>query len=238
MARCRHGSHVLFLGSTLALASCMLLLRAPHQEDGAAGPAFVDGFLATATSENVRGLRGRVALQAEATERVELVKINTANVQTTAGLLSGLVGFLLGGIFVGAGLFAAGSYIARQEGEFSKGLQGVSEMTLEALNFTAGMDNKYQVTGKLGQAVNETLASTIKPQDRANVESAVRTLSDTVTSIDEELGIRRSVGPITLSASEYAAAAVGELVKFDDKNKVSETVFLKISEVTGQKKLS
>mmetsp|Transcript_15838 Transcript_15838/g.28885 ORF Transcript_15838/g.28885 Transcript_15838/m.28885 type:complete len:240 (-) Transcript_15838:110-829(-) len=233
MGKCNKGTIRCIAVAGCIFAACI----APWGGGASAGESFVACRSPRTESLGRVGLRARGgAEQAKAKETVELVKINTENIQTTAGILTGLVGFLLGGAFVGAGLFAVGSYLARKEDDTAKGLKGISNYTLEALNYTADMDRKYQVTESIANTLSGALSKAIKPEDKASVDSAVKTLSDTVASIDEELQIGKSVGGITLSASEYAAAAVGELVKFNEENKVTEQLLLKVSSATEPKK--
>merc|ERR1719480_302194 len=110
----------------------------------------------------------------KASETVALVKVTDENKVTTASLLGGAAGILLGGVWVGGALFAATSYLARKEDDdLSRALKGVASSGLQVLNFGSYLNDKYAVTGQIGGALSGVIKDT--PLD---------TVADSVASVD------------------------------------------------------
>mmetsp|Transcript_36299 Transcript_36299/g.85176 ORF Transcript_36299/g.85176 Transcript_36299/m.85176 type:complete len:228 (+) Transcript_36299:91-774(+) len=211
-----------------AVSLCCLALAA-----AASGAAFVG----LRSSPRALGATPRFAeggAPAPAPESSALVKIDEDNVKATAGVLAGLAGLLVGGLWIGAGLFAASSYAARREDDVGAALRGVSRTALEALNFGANMDGKYQVTGSLSKTVASAAEKNLKPADKANIDSAVGSVSSSVEGLDKEIGIKDTLGNLTLTASDLAAQAVEKLLDFNAKNKVTDKIASQVSDLASK----
>eukprot|EP00403_Amphidinium_massartii_P024635 CAMPEP_0178404734 /NCGR_PEP_ID=MMETSP0689_2-20121128/18040_1 /TAXON_ID=160604 /ORGANISM="Amphidinium massartii, Strain CS-259" /LENGTH=225 /DNA_ID=CAMNT_0020025735 /DNA_START=79 /DNA_END=756 /DNA_ORIENTATION=+ len=205
---------------------CCLALAA-----AAAGTAFV-GLRA---APRVPSATARMAEGgASSSESAALVKIDDANVKATASVLAGIAGLLVGGIWIGAGLFAASSYAARREDDVGSALRGVSKTALEALNFASNMDGKYKVTDNLSKTVSSAAEKNLKPADKANLDSAVGTVTSSVGDLDKEVGIKGTLGNIVLSASDLAAQAVDKLLDFNEKNKVTDKLASQVSDLASK----
>mmetsp|Transcript_70300 Transcript_70300/g.168457 ORF Transcript_70300/g.168457 Transcript_70300/m.168457 type:complete len:226 (-) Transcript_70300:102-779(-) len=208
-----------------AVSLCCLALAA-----AAAGTAFVGLRVAP----RVPNATVRMAEGASSSESAALVKIDDANVKATAGFLAGLAGLLVGGIWIGAGLFAASSYAVRREDDVGSALRGVSKTALEALNFASNMDGKYKVTDNLSKTVSSAAEKNLKPADKANLDNAVGTVSSSVGDLDKEIGIKGTLGSIALSASDLAAQAVEKLLDFNEKNKVTDKIASQVSDIASK----
>mmetsp|Transcript_52912 Transcript_52912/g.97902 ORF Transcript_52912/g.97902 Transcript_52912/m.97902 type:complete len:239 (-) Transcript_52912:65-781(-) len=165
-----------------------------------------------------------------------LVKIDEANVKATGSVLAGLAGLLVGGLWVGAGLFAAASYAGRKDDDVGKAIKGVSQTALEALNFTANMDSKYKVTDNLGKSVSSAVEKNVKSEDKATLDSAVNTVSGSVADLDKEVGIKATLGSIVLTATDLSAQAVEKLLDFNEKNKVTDKLAEQASNLASKAK--
>ncbi|CAE7807823.1 unnamed protein product, partial [Symbiodinium sp. CCMP2456] len=111
--------------------------------------------LAPVTSES---RTARAAEAASGSSSVALVKVTKENSIATAGVLGGVAGLLLGGFWIGAAGFVATSYLAKKEdSDVASVLKGVSGASLEAINFVDYLNSKYDVTSKVGSALNEAL---------------------------------------------------------------------------------
>ncbi|CAE8646425.1 unnamed protein product, partial [Polarella glacialis] len=123
--------------------------------------------------------RGLVALEAEAqaepaekTSSMALVKVNEENSVTTAGVLGGLVGLFVGGVWVGGALFAASSYLARKkDDDLAAGLKGIAAGGLEALNYVDYLNVKYEVTDQVGSALSNALGDAKSGDNKETVSS-------------------------------------------------------------------
>jgi hypothetical protein len=207
------GAVVLGLGFVVAAAVAL-----------SAGNAFVGA------SAQLRAHRGAVPLRAEGEKSVALVKVSEENAITTASLLGGTVGLLTGGVWVGAALFAASSYLSRQEdSDVSTALKGVSSTALETLNFGAYLNDKYAVTSTISDSFASALESS--PQAKKSVDDAWSGVSEAYSSVDQDVGIKDTLGTILASGSELASQAIDKVVELNDQYKVTDQIGEKISEV-------
>jgi len=171
-------------------------------------------------------MRGSMRLHAEekAGETVALVKVTPENQVTTASLLGGAAGLLLGGVWVGGALFAATSYLARRDDDdISKGLKGVASKGLEFLNFGSYLNEKYTVTGQIGTALSGAIKDT--PLD---------TVAESINSVDKDVGIKNSIGNLVSAASDMAGQAVETVVELNDEYKVTQTITDKVKETIDE----
>ncbi|CAE8610421.1 unnamed protein product [Polarella glacialis] len=142
-----------------------------------------------------------------------LVKVDKENTMATAGVLAGVAGVLVGGVWLGGALFAATSYLVRKDDDLSKGLSGVATGSLEALNFVDYLSNKYEVTSKLGSALSQ---------------GPLESVSDAITNFDKEVGIKDSLGGILLSGTDLAAQAVAKAMELNEEYRVTDQIKEKI----------
>jgi len=189
--------------------------------------AFTGGIVSAATGS-------RLAMRAEASPAPApapapssaLVKVSEENVVTTAGVLGGLLGLWFGGLWLGAGLFAASSFAVRQDNDVSKAIKGLAANSLEALNFTASMNEKYAVTDQVGSKLSEAIES------EESVKSALKSAKGAIDSVDKDVGIKDTVGSLLTSASNLAATAVDKAIEVNDKYKVTDQLTEKVKEAT------
>lgn len=200
-------------------------------------PAFVGP-----SASNV-ALRGRVAVhaEAEAKESVALVKITEESSKTTASVLGGVLGLLIGGIWVGGTLFTISSYLARKEdNDISKALKGVAAGSLEALNFTDYLNNKYTVTDKVGSALSDALEKQ-KAGSNAQAAESVGSFLDAagkaISDADKDIGLKSTLGNLVTSASDLAFQALDKAVELNDQYKITDQIKEKIdAQIDGAKK--
>mmetsp|Transcript_125767 Transcript_125767/g.391663 ORF Transcript_125767/g.391663 Transcript_125767/m.391663 type:complete len:249 (-) Transcript_125767:27-773(-) len=170
---------------------------------------------------------------------VALVKVTEESKMTTAAVLSGFAGLLLGGVWVGGALFAAASYFSRKEDDVAKVLKGSAGGGLEALNFGASMLEKYSVTDKIGSALSGALESAKSSPDSKEAMSTVAGfidgLTDAVKSLDKDVGIKDTLGSLATSASDMAYQAVDKAVNLNEEYKVTEQIAEKVQEATKSK---
>mmetsp|Transcript_55223 Transcript_55223/g.142229 ORF Transcript_55223/g.142229 Transcript_55223/m.142229 type:complete len:252 (-) Transcript_55223:153-908(-) len=166
---------------------------------------------------------------------VALVKVTEENSMTTASVLGGLAGLLVGGVWVGGALFAASSYLARKkDNDVAAALKGVASGSLEALNFSAYVNDKYTVTGKVGDAISKALEKQ-KAEGGDAVDSITKftdAVSEAFVSLDKDVGIKDTLGSLATSASELAAQAVDKAIELNDQYKITDQIKEKIEEST------
>lgn len=220
------------LGLLTAAAGLAMLLRG---NDSAA--AFTGATVGRrAAFDRVAALAESEAAPAPGGDSMALVKVTDENAKTTASLVGGALGLLLGGVWVGGALFAATSYLTRKEDDdISKALKGVASAGLEAINFGAAMNDKYTVTGKIGGAFTDVVskAKTDSTKDTfAQAEGVVDNIKGAIKSVDDDIGIKDTIGTLATSASDLAYQAVDKVVDLEKQYKVTDQIKEKIDEVT------
>lgn len=227
--RCAAALPLAALGVAACLAVRALWSPASRAEGSDAADAFVVGGAAGAS------LRGRVARYAEAAKAPSpstsyaLVKVTEENKMTTASVLGGVAGLLVGGIWVGGALFAATAYLTRKEDtDVAKALKGVASGGLEVLNFGAYLNDKYLVTDKIGASLAEAAASakttSTNKETLATAESFLQNVGDAITALDRDVGIKDTLGSLATSASELASQAVDGAIDINNKYKITDKI--------------
>jgi hypothetical protein len=201
----------------------------------AVGAACQMGSAFVGTAPAARSFRGAVRAEGEAAstpkETVALVKVTEENKLTTAGALTGLAGLLLGGVWVGAAGFAAGSYLARKkDDDVAKALNGVAGAGLEVLNFVSMLNDKYTVTDKISSSFNEAVKSSDKD---ASVSGAFDSVSEAVTNFDKDVGIKKTLGEFLTKGGELASQAVDKAIQLNSEYKITDQIAAKIEEASA-----
>merc|ERR1711920_385696 len=139
--------------------------------------------------------------------------------------MGGVAGLLFGGVWIGAAVFAAASYVVRQEdNDVAKALKGVSGSALQVLNFGSYINDKYEVTGKVGGAIKGAVGE----EGAKTIDSVV----ESVKSADKDIGIKDSLGKIATSAGDIANQAVEKAIETNKEYKLTDQIVEKVSDVT------
>lgn len=198
------------------------------------------------TASTGRSIHGFTHVQAEpksapAGSSVSLVTVTEESKITTASLIGGVAGLLVGGIWLGGALFAATSYLARKEDDdVSKALKGVASGGLEVVNFAASVNDKYMVTEKVGSAFSEAIGSAKNKNNPdsegvAGIAGFLDTVVNSVKSLDKDIGIKDTLGDLAVSASDLAAQAVDKVVELNKEYKITDQISEKIQEASKSK---
>lgn len=166
-----------------------------------------------------------------------LVKVTKENTIATAGVLGGVTGLLLGGFWIGAAGFVATSYLAKKEDDVSTVLKGVSAASLEALNYVDYLNKKYEVSNKVGTAVNEALDSN-QGETTTTVKDALGTVNGAIDSFDKDVGIKDTLGSLVLAGSDLAGQLATKVVELNTEYKVTDQLKAKIDEALASSKSS
>jgi len=204
------------------------------------GVSFASGASARTPRSQRQQLRAESAVESPASESVALVKVTEESKMTTASILGGLAGLLVGGVWVGAAVFAGASYYARkgEDDDITKTLKSVAASGLEVVNFGAAINEKYTVTDKLGSAISGALEGAKSGENKeavSTVTGALAGVKDAIQNLDNEIGIKDTLGNLATSASELAAQAVDKAVELNKEYKVTDQISAKIEEVTKSK---
>eukprot|EP00439_Symbiodinium_sp_Y106_P037126 s2102_g4.t1 len=179
----------------------------------------------------------------------------------TAGVLGGVTGLLLGGFWIGAAGFVATSYLAKkdwptaqEDSDVATVLKGVSSASLEALNFVDYLNSKYDVTSKVGTALNDALEKG-DSETTSSVKGSLDTVGEAIDSFDKDVGIKDvgfgrfneglfrslqgteharvsedTLGSLILSGTDLASQLATKVVELNDQYKVTDQIKSKIDE--------
>lgn len=207
------------------------------------GEGFTAGVRGAPSARNAVVVHAEPAAPAPAPSpgsSVALVKVSEENKLTTASVVGGLAGLWFGGLWLGAGVFAATTFLTRsdKDSDVSKAVQGIAGAGLEVLNFAAGLNAKYEITGSVGTALTDALENAKTNPDTKVVAEPVSNLlqgvGDAIGSVDQDVGIKDTLGSIATSASELAYTATSTVAELNDKYKVTDKIKEKVDEVAKE----
>ncbi|CAK9013406.1 Uncharacterized protein SCF082_LOCUS11914 [Durusdinium trenchii] len=178
------------------------------------------------------------AASSSGSSSVALVKVTKENSIATAGVLGGVAGLLLGGFWIGAAGFVATSYLAKKEDDVSTVLKGVSTASLEALNYVDYLNKKYEVTNKVGSAVNDALEKSDSKETGSTVKSTLSSVGDAIEGFDKDVGIKDTLGSLVLAGSDLASQLATKVIELNEEYKVTDQLKAKIDETIDKSKSS
>lgn len=165
---------------------------------------------------------------------VGLVVVNEESKLTTSSILGFLAGVWVGGLWVGAALFATTAYLSRKDkkSDVSKALQGISGAGLDTLNFVVSLDSKYEFTSKLGNAARGALEAAKEKPDQKRLAESVSDLVNraevAMTELDRDIGFKDTLGKALVSTSEMGYSAVTSMISIaedlNDSFKVTDII--------------
>lgn len=215
-------------GRAVPVALCLGLLYA------ASSYAFVSGF----NQSTVHPSRGstRVGMRFQGEDSTALVKVNEENTLIAASIIPGAVGLILGhSVWLAAGLFVAGAYCARQQGDIADGLKGTSEVSLGLINFGANIVEKYAVGDKISSAFNSAMEKSGNENAAKTINDALGNVKSTFDDVDQEVGIANTLGTFVGTAGELASKAANKVVKLNDEYKLTDKIQEQLEQVTAKK---
>jgi len=205
----------------------------------ALGLTYVASISFVAGTTPGQNLRAAVARRAEeaakapepAQSSVALVKVTEENQVTTASILPALAGLLLlKSVWIGAGLFAAGSYLARQkDSDIAAGLKGIAGGSLEVLNFGSYVNDKYAVTGGISTAFSDKIKE--NKTTMPGPAGALDTITTAYDEFDRDVGIKDTIGNFLTTSSDLAAQAIDKVVDLNKEYKVTDQISEKFEDL-------
>ena len=139
-----------------------------------------------------------------------LVPIKEETVEFTAGIIGGVAGFLVGGPALGAVGAAAANYVSKSDGDVSDVISAVSKTSLQAFNYLAGLDKKYEVLSKAQSSLKDSLdklksSGNVDSATVEKVETALASTNAKIKEINDEYDL--------VGGSVTALGVVGDLVE-------------------------
>lgn len=172
----------------------------------------------------------RVVRAAEANKSEQFIEITEESTVVAAGVVSGMAGLLLGGVWIAVPLFALSACVTRRPNDdLAVAGRGVANASLEALNFVHMLDKKYSLSDTLGIKIAEAVRS-YPNTDRA--AGFVRSAANVILTFDKDFGILKTLGGMVLSAGNLASGLVEKLVEPIDRRKLVEELRAKLDEAT------
>jgi len=140
----------------------------------------------------------------------KIVAIKEETVEFTAGIIGGVAGLVVGGPVLGAVGAAAANYVSKGENEVGEIVGTVSKTALEAYNYLATLDNKYEVLAS-AQSSLEGALDKLKSQEKVDaaaiekVESALASTKAKIEEVNDEYDL--------VGSGITALGVVGDLVE-------------------------
>lgn len=166
------------------------------------------------------------SFMSEETDGGKLVAIKEETVEFTAGLIGGIAGLVVGGPVLGAFAAAAANYVSKSESEAAEVVGAVSKTALEAYNYLATLDSKYELLGSAQDSLENALDN-LKSQDKVNpdtvqkVENALASTKATIQEVNDEYDL--------VGSGMTALGVVGDLI---------EKTVLKVGELNEEYQLT
>jgi len=218
-------------GRAVLVALCLGLLYA------ASSYAFVSGFNQSTVHPSRSSTRVGMRFQGDdSSASSALVKVNEENTFIAASVIPGAVGLILGhSVWLAAGLFVAGAYCARQQGDIADGLKGTSEVSLGLINFGANIVDKYAIGDKISSAFNSAMEKSGNENAAKTINDALGNVKSTFDDVDQEVGIANTLGTFVGTAGELASKAANKVVKLNDEYKLTDKIQEQLEQVTAKK---
>lgn len=119
-----------------------------------------EGFLSNpllSWAPHIQGRKGVTIHMSEGSKSTDLVPVDKVNIENSAAVTGGLVGFFIGGPVIGVILAAITNYVAKKEDEdlAAEAVRGVGKTVIESVNFLTKFNNKYKVVEKAAAAIDQ-----------------------------------------------------------------------------------
>ena len=139
-----------------------------------------------------------------------LVPIKEETVEFTAGIIGGVVGYVVGGPLLGVIGAATANYVCKSDGDASEIVAAVSKSSIQVYNYLASLDSKYEVLNKAKASLEEALNKlksngSIEPESIKKVEAALSSTQAKISEINDEYDL--------VGAGVTALGVVGDLVE-------------------------
>lgn len=216
-----------FRGRQIRAASVLLLAMLAML----AVPTCFTGVVPSRTRGTTAAFGEAAGSSSSSSSSTALVKVTPENSIATAGVLGGVTGLLLGGFWIGAAGFVATSYLAKkEESDVATVLKGVSSASLEALNYVDYLNKKYEVTNKVGSALNDALDANSDKDSTSSVKTTLNSVGDAIDSFDKDVGIKDTLGGLLLAGTDLANQLAKKVVELNSEYKVTDQIKAKIDE--------
>eukprot|EP00929_Paragymnodinium_shiwhaense_P021445 TRINITY_DN13987_c0_g1_i1.p1 TRINITY_DN13987_c0_g1~~TRINITY_DN13987_c0_g1_i1.p1 ORF type:complete len:352 (+),score=93.51 TRINITY_DN13987_c0_g1_i1:80-1135(+) len=172
--------------------------------------------------------KGNLARDASASSTA-LVRVTEENSMVAASIVPGMVGWFVGGVWLGGAAFMASSYFSRQkDGDYSdigQGLRSIGEGALTTVNTGADLADEYEVGNKVGDAFSGMLTdmrTSGNKQIADGLDAAVGGVSSAIEKFDEAVSVKAFVGTVLTTTSEIANQAMQTLASIIEEAMASE----------------
>jgi hypothetical protein len=156
-------------------------------------------------------------------EKTDLVPLEKTNIENAAAVSGGLLGFFVGGPVLGLIVAAVSNYVVKKDNDAGTALRGLGKTVIESYNYLTQLNNKYDLTGKAGSAVNSAITSAEAQNE--GIENAKKTVDSTIGKLGE---INKEFDLVTKAKEALVAASTltdAALEKVDELNsKVRTTI--------------
>lgn len=181
-------------------------------------------------------VRAKTPLRMMADEpKVDLVPVEKANIETSAAVTGGLIGFFVGGPVLGISLAAATNYIVKKDGESGDALRGIGKAVIESWNYLTKLNAKYNISGKvsdsIGNAVDSSDSDTVQ-----KISSSVNQVKSTINDLNSQYDLTSKGKEVLTATASLTDTAIDKVIELNDKYNFVETAKKSVGDISEKVK--
>lgn len=181
-------------------------------------------------------VRAKTPLRMMADEpKVDLVPVEKANIETSAAVTGGLIGFFVGGPVLGISLAAATNYIVKKDGESGDALRGIGKAVIESWNYLTKLNAKYNISGKIsdsiGNAVDSSDSDTVQ-----KISSSVNTVKSTIDNLNSQYDLTSKGKEFLSATASLTDTAIDKVIELNNKYDFVETAKKSVGDISEKVK--
>lgn len=149
---------------------------------------------------------------------VALVPLEKTNMENAAAVTGGVLGFVLGGPVFALLLAAVTNYATKKENDSGEALRGVGKTVVESYNFLNKLNAKYQLTNKVGSALDNVISSAASDSDSLDgVKKAYKTTVEKLETLNKEYDLVNKGKEVIVAAATLSDAAIEKAIELNEK---------------------
>lgn len=147
-----------------------------------------------------------------------LVPLDKVNIENSAAVTGGILGFVLGGPVFALIFAAVSNYVSKKENESGEAIRGVGKTVIESYNFLNKLNTKYSVTDKIGEAAEKAVGSIESDSDIVDkVKTTYSSTTGKFKELDEQYELVSKGKEVLVASATLSDAAIDKLVELNNK---------------------
>jgi len=170
---------------------------------------------------------------------VELVPLEKTNIENSAAVTGGVLGFVLAGPIAGILFAAVTNYVVKKEDDSGEALRGLGKTVIESWNFVTKLNAKYDISTKISETVKKSLDSS-DSEALTSAREAYSKATIKVTELNKQYDLVGKGKEVLVTGSVLSDAAIDKVMEMNDKydfvetaKKTANTVVKKVKDSTA-----